>query len=82
MIGVELLILIVIFYPVDIDECMGNTWPCHGNATCDNNIGSFTCTCKDGFMMNGTNCDGQYYIYNFFMMKVVIINYNLKIYSI
>ena len=59
-------VLPFIFYHVDIDECMNDTWPCHANATCHNNIGSFTCTCKDGFMMNGTNCDGQYYISTIF----------------
>ena len=62
LIGEELFILIVIFNPVDIDECMDDTWPCHANANCHNNIGRFTCTCKDGFMINGANCDGQYFI--------------------
>ncbi|CAB3992482.1 Microneme 4, partial [Paramuricea clavata] len=41
----------------DIDECNGDTWPCHVNATCANDIGNFTCTCKDGFEGNGTHCD-------------------------
>jgi hypothetical protein len=45
---------------VDIDECNGDTWPCHVNATCANDIGNFTCTCKDGFEGNRTHCDGQY----------------------
>nr|XP_039267678.1 fibrillin-2-like isoform X1 [Styela clava] len=51
----------------DIDECpavitmglLGSapvTNPCHDNATCTNNIGSYTCECNDGFTGNGTSC--------------------------
>uniref|UniRef100_H2Y5Q7 EGF-like domain-containing protein n=1 Tax=Ciona savignyi TaxID=51511 RepID=H2Y5Q7_CIOSA len=29
---------------------------CHANATCTNNIGSFTCSCNTGFTGNGVNC--------------------------
>ena len=29
---------------VDIDECM-TSQPCHANATCNNTVGSYMCTC-------------------------------------
>ncbi|XP_076803960.1 uncharacterized protein LOC143448219 isoform X1 [Clavelina lepadiformis] len=40
---------------VDVDECSGvNT--CHANATCQNTIGSYSCSCKLGFNGNGVAC--------------------------
>ncbi|WAR04466.1 FCGBP-like protein [Mya arenaria] len=39
---------------VDENECEAN--PCDGNATCVNTIGSFVCTCKNGFAGNGEEC--------------------------
>jgi hypothetical protein len=39
----------------DVDECL--LTPCHSNATCDNVVGSFNCTCVDGYAGNGTHCD-------------------------
>jgi hypothetical protein len=46
--------------PADNDECAvggGNT--CSPNANCANTGGSFTCACKDGFLGNGTFCEGE-----------------------
>ena len=34
---------------IDIDECVANTDNCDANAACSNTIGSFTCTCNNGF---------------------------------
>jgi hypothetical protein len=42
----------------DIDECKGTASPCHGNATCTNTPGSFTCACKSGFTGTGLANDG------------------------
>ena len=42
----------------DIDECDMDTDNCHSYATCNNTIGSFTCTCDEGFMGDGVNCAG------------------------
>ncbi|XP_057313960.1 protein kinase C-binding protein NELL2-like isoform X2 [Hydractinia symbiolongicarpus] len=47
------------FY-LDVNECSEETDNCYNNATCRNLIGSFNCTCDDGFMGNGTFCDGMH----------------------
>ena len=44
----------------DINECVVGTDNCHSYATCNNTIGSFTCTCDQGFMGNGVNCTGVF----------------------
>ena len=44
---------------VDVDECTNST--CHGNATCNNTIGSFMCMCDRGFTGDGFNCSGKEY---------------------
>ena len=36
------------------DECQESK--CDSNAVCEDEIGSFTCACKDGFIGNGTEC--------------------------
>ena len=43
---------------VDLDECL-EFQPCDSNATCLNTIGSFICTCNEGFTGNGSQCDGK-----------------------
>ena len=46
-------------YFSDINECnMPHLHNCHGNSVCENTDGSFMCTCKPGYMMNGTTCSG------------------------
>ncbi|XP_031552875.1 uncharacterized protein LOC116290032 isoform X2 [Actinia tenebrosa] len=40
----------------DVDECTTGQHDCSGNANCTNTIGSFNCTCKDGYVGNGRNC--------------------------
>ena len=42
------------FIFLDINECSSN--PCHDNATCTDNEGSFDCQCKDGFSGDGLSC--------------------------
>ncbi len=48
------------FFVIDIDECLENIAGC--SDTCHNTIGSFYCTCIDGYELefeNGTKCLGQ-----------------------
>jgi len=40
----------------DIDECKAGTAGCSSNASCANSIGSFTCTCNNGYKGDGTTC--------------------------
>lgn len=54
----------VFFSPLDTDECCLGTY-CHIQSTCANSVGSFQCSCKEGFTGNGTYCEGTYnYIVN------------------
>ena len=42
----------------DVDECSSAN-ECHLDATCGNTIGSYNCTCQDGFEGDGKNCTGK-----------------------
>ena len=47
------------FVDLDTDECTEGKHDCDVNAECNNTLGSYKCTCKDGYEGNGTNCTGQ-----------------------
>ena len=47
-----------LFEYADIDECSQGS-PCHSNAACANNAGSYSCTCNSGYFGNGTSCSGK-----------------------
>ena len=50
----------------DVDECTLSKTPCHQNATCNNTIGSYSCTCRRGFTGDGFNiCSGMHIMENF-----------------
>ena len=48
----------VVYYLLDIDECIMFPLCYHGH--CENMPGMFRCTCDDGFQLDrqGTNCTG------------------------
>ena len=48
--------MIFIFFVSDIEECLNGTHGCDVNADCNNTLGSYNCSCKDGFLGNGTTC--------------------------
>ena len=50
------------FLPPDFDECQMETYPCNASSNCTDTIGSFTCTCIDGFEGDGFNCIGIKYL--------------------
>ena len=45
---------------LDIDECAIKTDNCSLHAICNNTQGSFNCSCKDGFIIDGINSTGNY----------------------
>ena len=53
----------MVFFPLllDVDECAENSHSCHGNAYCNNTVGSYNCTCNSGYSGNGFNCTGKKY---------------------
>ena len=44
---------------VDENECDMETHNCNHLAVCVNTIGSFTCSCKDGFTGDGYDCESK-----------------------
>ena len=49
--------LFLYFYLTDIDEC--DSAPCSVDATCEDTVGSFICTCNPGYTGNGSLCAGR-----------------------
>ena len=43
----------------DADECAYDPSPCHANASCANSIGSYVCSCNEGFTGDGKECTGR-----------------------
>src|SRR5205823_4237164 len=40
----------------DVDECQTGAAGCSANATCQNTLGGFSCSCKAGFTGDGIAC--------------------------
>ena len=46
---------------IDVDECASSeSNDCHPDASCNNTVGSYVCTCLSGFEGNGTFCTGNF----------------------
>ena len=58
---------------LDNNECTSGTHTCHGNATCANTDGSFTCACNTGYSGNGVTCTGR--------QKVLRVVVNLSLFG-
>lgn len=65
----------------DINECsQPNTHSCHAKATCQNEAGSYSCNCRDGYRGNGkTTCNGklkllEYYTFSYIYKQKVRAN--------
>ena len=44
----------------DVNECNTGGHNCHSEAKCNNTIGSFNCTCNEGYSGDGRSCAGIY----------------------
>ena len=49
----------VLYFTVDIDECVEGLHSCHVNANCTNTLGSYLCACLNGHIGNGNMCTGK-----------------------
>ena len=45
--------------PIDINECSASPSVCDVNANCQNNEGSYLCSCKASFTGDGKTCLGK-----------------------
>ena len=43
----------------DVNECSVSPSVCHVNAICQNNVGSYVCSCNNGFAGDGKTCTGN-----------------------
>ena len=46
----------------DFDECELGIDNCHENSTCTDVVGSFVCTCNNGFDGNGVDCTSKKFV--------------------
>ena len=42
-----------------MDECLRGLDNCHQEALCGNTMGSFSCSCNDGWTGSGTLCENE-----------------------
>lgn len=47
---------VLFFVFTDIDECKTDSFNCDVNANCSDTLGSYECTCNDGYTGDGDVC--------------------------
>ena len=70
----------------DIDECETNIYLCGANAICNNNMGSYNCSCSPGYFGNGQACLGNCQIlthwvllhFFFVVMSIIVLRFFLQ----
>ena len=64
-------------YVLDINECLVYNEPCHPDATCIDELGSYKCTCKEGYSGDGkTSCSGELHM----RKKYYVVSYICNIF--
>ncbi len=74
----------VLFLLLDADECTnGNNECAVGRSVCMDNEGSYTCTCKSGYVsaegvIMGRQCDGKNFNFNIVPLKRLHVEWNIS----
>ena len=53
---------------MNVDECAEHLDTCHPDAICTDTVGSFNCSCKEGFAGDGYDCTGKQTYYSHFII--------------
>lgn len=56
----QCILVSLLFWSEDIDECAEGTHQCSPFANCMNTIGDYECVCKEGYTGNGLQCTRKY----------------------
>ncbi|CAH3179058.1 unnamed protein product [Porites lobata] len=54
----------------DVNECSASPSVCHVNASCQNNVGSYVCSCNTGFTGDGKTCTGKIAPFSFVVLFI------------
>jgi hypothetical protein len=54
------ILLFIINFKIDINECTSEIDDCNWNKECKNTIGSYKCFCQEGFKSVGKDCIGMF----------------------
>ena len=57
---------------IDFIECTDNS-TCDENALCNNITGIPVCTCNEGFIGNGSICEGKYSQHIFYCWEILVV---------
>ena len=60
----------------DVNECSASPSVCHVNASCQNNVGSYVCSCNTGFTGDGKTCTGKIAPFSFVVLFIQLFVFN------